>query len=174
MDFRWIKIESCQIWCLISHLTYTVWWQLGKLCLPEKGANWEWEIRRRICVRGNFSLEFLWPLSGNVKDVGCGSFRVQGRDLNWRTKVVLSGSHLKRPWCWERLKVGGEGDDRWWDGWVASPTPWTWVWVNFGSWWWTGRPGVLQSKGLQSRTWLSNWTELNWTDLSSESPMERQ
>ena len=52
-------------------------------------------------------------------------------------------SHLKRPWCWERLKVGGEGDDRGWDGWMASPTQWTWVWVNSGSWWWTGRPGVL-------------------------------
>ena len=44
---------------------------------------------------------------------------------------------LKRPWCWERLKVGGEGDDRWWDGWMASLTQWTWVWVNSGSWWWT-------------------------------------
>ena len=51
-------------------------------------------------------------------------------------------------WCWERLKTGGEGDDRGWDGWLASPTQWTWVWVNSGSWWWTGRPGVLQSMGL--------------------------
>ena len=58
-------------------------------------------------------------------------------------------THLKRPWCWERLKVGGEGDDRGWDGWMASPTQWTWVWVNSGSWWWTGRPGVLQSMGSQ-------------------------
>ena len=55
----------------------------------------------------------------------------------------------KRPWCWERLKVGGEGDDRGWDGWMASPTRWTWVWVNSGSWWWTGRPSVLQSMGSQ-------------------------
>ena len=58
-------------------------------------------------------------------------------------------THLKRPWCWERLKVRGEGDDRGWDGWMASPTQWTWVWVNSGSWWWTGRPGVLQSTGSQ-------------------------
>ena len=43
-------------------------------------------------------------------------------------------THLKRPWCWERLKAGGEGDDRGWDGWMASPTQWTWVWVNSGSW----------------------------------------
>ena len=58
-------------------------------------------------------------------------------------------THLKRPWCWERLKVGGEGDDRGWDGWMASWTQWTWGWVNSGSWWWTGRPGVLQSLGSQ-------------------------
>ena len=54
-----------------------------------------------------------------------------------------------KDWCWERLKAGGEGDDRGWDGWMASQTQWTWVWVNSGSWWWTGRPGVLQSTGLQ-------------------------
>ena len=47
------------------------------------------------------------------------------------------------PWCWERLRAGGEGDDRGWDGWMASPTQWTWVWVNSGSWQWTGRPGEL-------------------------------
>ena len=56
---------------------------------------------------------------------------------------------LKRPWGWERLKAGGEGDHRGWDGWMASPTQWTWVWVNSGSWWWTGRPGVLRFMGLQ-------------------------
>ena len=66
----------------------------------------------------------------------------------------------KDPGCWERLKAGGEGDDREWDGWMASPTQWTWVWVNSGSWWWTGKPGVLWSVGLQSRTRLSYWTEL--------------
>ena len=69
-------------------------------------------------------------------------------------------THWKRPWCWERLKVGGEGDDRGWDGWMASPTQGTWVWVNSGRWWWTGRPGVLQSMGSQSWTRLSDWTEL--------------
>ena len=73
-------------------------------------------------------------------------------------------THLKRPWCWERLKVG-EGDDRGWDGWMASPAQWTWVWVNSRSWRWTGRPGVLQSMGSQIRTQLSNWTELNFLML---------
>ena len=59
------------------------------------------------------------------------------------------------------LGVGGEGDDRGWDGWMASPTQWAWVWVNSGSLWWTVRPGVLWFMGLQSRTRLSDWTELN-------------
>ena len=67
---------------------------------------------------------------------------------------------LEKPWCWQGLGAGGEGDDRGWDGWMASPTQWTWVWVNSGSWWWTGRPGVLQFTVLQSQTRLSNWTEL--------------
>ena len=52
-------------------------------------------------------------------------------------------------WCWERLKAGREGDNRGWDGWMASPTQWTRVWASSGSWWWTGRPGVLQSRGSQ-------------------------
>ena len=55
----------------------------------------------------------------------------------------------KDTWCWERLKAGGEADDRGWDGWMASPTWWTWVWVGSGSWWWTGKPGVLQFMGSQ-------------------------
>ena len=52
-------------------------------------------------------------------------------------------THWKRPWCWESLKARGEGDVRGWDGWMASPTRWTWVWISSGSWWWTGRPGML-------------------------------
>ena len=73
-------------------------------------------------------------------------------------------TQLKRPWCWERLKAGGEGDDRGSDGWAASLTKWTWLWVNSGSWRWTGRPGVLQSMGWQGvgHDWA---TELNCTEL---------
>ena len=56
---------------------------------------------------------------------------------------------LKRPWCWERLRAGGEGDDRGRDGWMASSTGWTWVWMDSRSWWWTGRPGMLQFMGSQ-------------------------
>ena len=65
---------------------------------------------------------------------------------------------FQRSWCWERLKVGGEGDDRGWVGWMASLTLWTRVRANSRSWWWIGKPGVLQSIGSQ-RVWL---TELNW------------
>ena len=69
-------------------------------------------------------------------------------------------THWKRPWFWERVKAGGEGDDRGWDGWMASPTLWTWVWVSSRSWWWTGKPGTVKSMGLQIIG--HNWeTELN-------------
>ena len=70
-------------------------------------------------------------------------------------------THLKRPWWWERSRAGGEGDDRGWDSWMASPTQWTWVWVDSGSWWWTSRPGVLRFMGLQI-VWHDRATELNW------------
>ena len=79
-------------------------------------------------------------------------------------------THWKRPWCWERLREGEEGEDRGWAGWMASPIRWTWVWVNFGSWWWTGRPGVLQFMGSQRVG--HNWaTELNWTECTFPSTM---
>ena len=73
-------------------------------------------------------------------------------------------THLKRPWCWERLKAGGERDDRGWNGWIASPTQWAWIWVSSGSWWWIGKPGMLQSMGSQGV--VHDWvTELNWIDF---------
>ena len=70
-------------------------------------------------------------------------------------------THRKRLWWWDRLKAGGEGDNKGWDGWMASPTWWTWFWASSRSWWWTGKPGVLQSMGLQrvGHDWA---TELNW------------
>ena len=68
---------------------------------------------------------------------------------------------IGKDWCWERLGAGGKGDNRGWDGWMASPTRWTWVWVNSGNWWWTGKPGVLWFMGSQrvGHDWA---TELNW------------
>ena len=73
-------------------------------------------------------------------------------------------THWKRPWCWARLKAGEEGYDRGWDGWMASLTRWTWVWASSGSWWRTGKPGMLQSMGLQKvgHDWV---TELNMTHI---------
>ena len=73
-------------------------------------------------------------------------------------------THWKRPWCWEGLGAGEEGDDRGWDDWMASPTRWTWVWVSSRGWWWTGRPGVLQF--IRSQRVGHDWvTELNWTGI---------
>ena len=69
--------------------------------------------------------------------------------------------------CWEGLGAGGEGDDRGWDGWMASLTRWTWVWVNSGSWWWTGRPGVLWFMGRKESD-MTEW--LNWTELMRTTP----
>ena len=85
-------------------------------------------------------------------------------DLNSNTLATWckEPTHLKRPWCWERLRAGGEGDDRGWNGWMASPTQWTWVWVNSESWRWTGRLGVLWS--MRSQRVGHDWaTKLNWT-----------
>ena len=68
-------------------------------------------------------------------------------------------THWKRPWCWEGLGARGEGDNRGWDGWMASLTRWIWAWVNSRSLWWTGRPGVLWFRVR------NDWaTELNWTE----------
>ena len=74
-------------------------------------------------------------------------------------------THLKWPWCWERLREGGEGDNRGWDSWMASPTQLTWVCVDSRCWWWTGRPGVMRPWGGKESdiTERLNWSELNWT-----------
>ena len=90
--------------------------------------------------------DWCWSLSSNTLATWCEEL-----------------THWKIPWCWERLKAGGEGDDRGWDGWMASSTQWTWIWASFGSWWCTGRPDMLQSMG--SRRVRHDWaTELNWTE----------
>ena len=90
-----------------------------------------------------------------------------GHDWSWNSSTLATSckvlTHWKRPWCWEGLEAGGEGDDTGWHGWMASPTRWTWVCVNSGSLWWTGRPGVLQFMGSQ-RVGYDWATELNWTE----------
>ena len=85
----------------------------------------------------------------------------EGLMLKLRLQYFSHLTQLKRPWYWERLKVGGEGEGREWDVWLASPTHWMWALVSSGSWWWTGRSGTLQSMGSQRVR--HNWvTEMNW------------
>ena len=89
---------------------------------------------------------------------------------SWNSNTLATSheelTHWKRPWCWEGLRAGGEGDNRGWDGWMASLNWWTWVWMNSRSWWWTWRPGVLWFLGSQrvGHDWA---TELNWINLLS-------
>ena len=85
-------------------------------------------------------------------------------------------THWKRPWCWERLKARGEGDDRGEDGWMASPTQWTWVWASSGRWWRMGRPGVLQSMGSQRlrHNWATEQQQMphtSWYNYNSKRHM---
>ena len=126
---RW-RIDAFELWC---------WRTLLRV---------SWTARRSIQsilkeISSDYSLEdWCWSWNSNTL-------------ATWWEEFT----HWRRPWSWERLKVGGEEDDRGWDGWMASLTQWTWVWVNSGSWWWTGKPGVLQSMGSQIWTWLSDWTD---------------
>ena len=95
------------------------------------------------------------------------TLEIPWKDWCWSSNTLATwckrSTHWKRPYCWERLRAGGEADDRGWDGWLASLTQWTWVWASSRRWWRTGKPGVLQSMGLQrvGHDWA---TELNWTD----------
>ena len=101
----------------------------------------------RRSVLGVHWKDWCWSLNSNTLATSCEEL-----------------THGKRLWCWEGLGAEGEGDDRGWDGWMASPTRCTWVWVNSRSWWWTGRPGMLQFMGSQRVG--HDWdTELNWTSL---------
>ena len=92
---------------------------------------------------------------------------------SWNSSTLATSceelTHWKRLWCWEGLGAGGEGDDRGWNGWRASLPRWTWVWVNSGSWWWTGRPGVLRFMGSRrvGHNWATELTEC-WFYSSSQ------
>ena len=100
-------------------------------------------------------------LKGNQSWIYIGRTDVEAETLNTLATWCEELTQLKRSWCWERLRAGGEGEDRGWDGWMASLTQWTWVWVDSESWWWTGRPGVLWFMGLKRVR--HNWAiELNW------------
>ena len=96
---------------------------------------------------------------------------LEGLMLSWNSNLLATWyeelTHLKSPWCWEIMRAG-KGDNRGWDGWMASQTQWTWVWVDSKSWWWTGRPGGAVVHGVtKSLTRLSDWTELNLLSVQS-------
>ena len=121
--------------------------------------------------------EGSWGSPGHQRDPTSLSYRksvlnIHGKDWcwSWNSNTLATRceelTHWKRPWCWERLEVEEEGN-RGWDDWMASPTQWTWVWVSSRSWWWTGKPGVLQSMGSH-KVGLDWGTELNWTALAME------
>ena len=134
---------------------------------------------------GKLSLEELMHLNCGVVEDSWESLGLQGDPTSpswtksvlgvhwkdscwsWNTNTLATWceelTHLKRLWCWERLKAGKEGDHREWDDWKASRTQWSWVWVDTGSWWWTGRPGMLLAWGWEDldMTERVNWTELN-------------
>ena len=155
---------------------------LTKVCLVKATAfpvvmnRYEsWTIKKVECQRTDAFelwcwrrlLRVLWPVrrsNQSIRNEISPEYSLERLMLNWNSNTLATWceelTHCKRPWCWERSKAGVEGDDRGWDSWMESLTQWTWVWASSGSWWWTGKPGVLQSMGLQSQTWLSNWTEL--------------
>ena len=135
----------------------------------KKAEHWKIDAFELWCWRRLLTVPWLARRSNQstLKEVspGC-SLEGLMLKLNSNTLAISCKelTHWKRPWCWEGLGAGGEGDDnRWWDGWMASPTRWTWVWVNSQSWWWTGRPGMLRFTELQrvGHDWV---TELNSTD----------
>ena len=116
--------------------------------------------------------EDSWEFPGLQGDQISQSWRKSTLNIHWKdwwwswNSYTLATwckelTHLKRPWYWERLKVGGEGDNRGWDGWMASQTRWTWVWVSSGSWWWTGKPGCNPWGYRVRHDWA---TELNWAN----------
>ena len=120
---------------------------------------WEWEERDNFYLYETIAFKtFRVPWTARksnqsiLKEISP-EYLLKDWCWSWNSNTLATWweelTHLKRPWCCERLKAGGERDDRRWDGWMASLTQWAWVWVDSGSWWWTGRPGVLQSQELQ-------------------------
>ena len=122
-------------------------------------------LRFALCIQNCPSFPFhlisVFLIWQNIRRDWCWSWN-SNTSATWCEELT----HLKRLWCWERVKAGGEGDNRGWDyGWTASATQWRWVSVDSGSWWWIGRPGVLWFMGSQrlGHHWA---TELNWTELT--------
>ena len=169
-DWCWSRsYNTLAIWCEEqTHWTRPWCWEKTE----GRRRMGQWRIR---CLDGitysmDISLSKLWEIvkyREAWRDVIHGVAKSQTR-LNWyQTEFEMwtdIEGKLVDAKCWEGLEAGGEGDDRGWEGWMASPTWWTWVWVNSRSWWWTGRPGVLRFMGSPrvGHDWA---TELNWTSF---------
>ena len=129
-----------------------------------------WVIRYLPCHTGKTYLcsQFFWGLAQKGPQFKFFYTVKGGGRWSWNSNPLATWCEDLTPWkrtrCWERLRAGGEGDDRGGDGWMASPTPWTWVWVSSRSWWWTGRPGVLQSMGSQGvgHDWATELIFSSW------------
>ena len=139
--------------CLVRAMVFPVVIWMWELDYKESWApkNWcFWTVVLEKTLESPLDCKEIQPVhpKGNQSWVFIG-----GTDAEAETPILwppdVKNRLTGRPWCWERLKAGGEGDDRGRDSWMASPTQWTWVWVSPRSWWWTGKPGTLQSKGLQ-------------------------
>ena len=130
---------------------------------------WCWRRLSRVPWTARRSNQFI------LKDISP-EYPLEGLMLKLKLQyfghLMQRTDSLEKTWCWERLKAWGEGDDRGWDGCMASLTLWTWVWTSSWSWWWTRKPGVLQSMGSQRVG--HNWaTELNWNMRKVEGPCEQ-
>ena len=110
---------------------------------------------------------------GNQSWIFIGRTDADSWNLNTLATWCEELTHLKRPWCWERLKAGGEGDDRGWDGWMGSSTQWTWVWANSKRLWRIGKPDMLQSLGYKESDgtwWLNNRVKRTANSSPAETP----
>ena len=144
-----------------------VWmWELDYIegWVPKNWCFWTMVLQKTL--ESPLDCKEIQPVhpKGNQSWVFIGRTDVEAENSNILATWCKELTHWKRPWCWERLRAGGEGDNRGWDGWMASLIQWTWVWVDSGSWWWTGRPGMLRFMGLQGVE-HERETELNWTEL---------
>ena len=135
-----------------------VWMHCEESWVPK---NWcFWTVVLEMTIENPLEIQPVHP-KGNQSWIFTGRTDAGAETPNTLATWCKELTHLKRPWCWERLKAGGPRDNRGWDGLMSSPTWWIWVWVSSGSWWWTGKPGILQSVGLQ-RFGLDWVSELNW------------
>ena len=136
----------------------------------KKAEDWRIDAFELWCWRRLLRVSWTarWSNQSILKEISP-EYSLEGLMLKLELQTLATWweelTHWKRPCCWERLRAGREGGDRGWDGWMASPKQWTRVWVNSGSWWRTGKPGMLKSMGSQRvrHDWV---TELNRTNLS--------